>query len=76
MRLRTAEGPPDTMNIQDDWQRSLRVLGPQNTQRHLRAGTIGNSQIFHVDRGLANRARLHLIESELSLLWAKREQQR
>ena len=64
------------MNIHDNWQRSLRVLGPQNAQCHLRAGTIGNSQVFYVDRGLANRARLHLIESEPSLLWAKREQQR
>ena len=76
MRLRTAEDPPGAMNVDDDGQQSLRVLGPQNTQRHLRTGTIGNRQVFHVDRGLANRARLHLIESEPTLLWAKREQQR
>src|SRR5438128_12227227 len=75
MRLRTAEDPPGAMNIQDDWQRSLRVLGPPNTQRHLRTGTIGNSQVFHVDRGLANRARLRLFESEPSLLGTEREWQ-
>lgn len=76
MRLRTAADPPSAMNIQDDWQWSLRVLGPQNTQRYLRAGTIGNRQVFNVDHRLANIARLDVIESEPSLVGAKREQQR
>ena len=76
MRQHAAEDPPDTMDIHDDRKRRLHVLGPQNAQRHLRAGTICDNQVFHVDRRLAHCARLHLIESEPSLVGAKREQPR
>src|SRR6266849_5738228 len=74
MRLRAAEHPPGTMDVHDDRQRSPRVLGPQDAKSHQRAGAVCNSQVFNVDRVLANPARLRLIEGEPSLFGTKSEQ--
>ena len=75
MRLWAAEDPPGTMDIHDDRRRRY-VLGPQNAQPHLRALPILDGQVFHVDRRLANLARLHLLEREPPPVGTKREQQR
>ena len=76
MRLRAAEHPPGTVDVHDDRQRSLRVLGPQDAQSNLRAGAICNGEVLNVDRRLAHRARLRLIEGDPSLFGTKGEQQR
>ncbi len=64
------------MDVQDDRQRSLRVLGPQDAKRNLRAGTVCNGELLNVNQWLAHRVRLHLIKGDPSLFGTKGEQQR
>src|SRR5229473_4268931 len=74
MRLRAAEYPPGTVDVHDDRQRSLRVLGPQDAKSNLRAGTVCNGELLNVDQGLAHMASLHLIKGGPSLFGTKGEQ--
>src|SRR5260221_318841 len=53
---------------------ALGELGAQDAQRQLRAGAIGNGQVFNVDRKFAYQASLRRIEGQPSLFGAKSEQ--